>query len=237
MLSKVRRRFRETRCRLVDWDRHLVYVHVGKCGGRSLERAIKRSPTVRQQFRLVSRVHGPQPPIHARSRYLIVLRNPVARTLSAFNWRYKLVVVDGKRPGWPGEREALAKYETLNALAEALYRDGELVAEVAADFATIGHFGKNITYYLSDLTAGIRPDQVYGVVVTERMEADAQRLLGVDSLERVHENSTTVSEAQRHLSETARENLRRILAPDYDTIRAVDRLRPLDDDARDILLA
>ena len=237
MLSKVRRRFRETRCRLVDWDRHLVYVHVGKCGGRSLERAIKRSPRVRGRFQLVSRVHGPQPPIHARSRYFIVLRNPVARTLSAFNWRYKLVVAERTQLGVTGEREALAKYATLNALAEALYRDGELVPEVAAEFATIGHLRKNISYYLSDLVGTARPEQIFGVVVTERMEADAQCLLGVDGLQRVHENSSTVPEAQRHLSATARANLRRILAAEYETIRALDRLHPLDDAAREILLA
>lgn len=50
--------------------------------------------------------------------YLVVVRNPISRTLSAFNWRYKLVVEqDAQRHRFPGEYEALSRHGSLNSLA------------------------------------------------------------------------------------------------------------------------
>ena len=47
----------------------LIYIHIGKCGGRSLEDALNRSPIVKKQFTSVRRVHLFKPPILEKSKY------------------------------------------------------------------------------------------------------------------------------------------------------------------------
>ena len=85
--------FRKLRERLHrSTRRELLFIHIGKCGGATLWRALSQSALIRQQFSLVKSIHVRRPPIRRHTRYLIVVRNPIARALSAFNWRYKLVV-------------------------------------------------------------------------------------------------------------------------------------------------
>ena len=45
----------------------LIFIHVGKCGGRSLLDAINRSPVVDKRFNSVKRVHVSKPPILKKS--------------------------------------------------------------------------------------------------------------------------------------------------------------------------
>ena len=55
-------------------------------------------------------------------KYIIIVRGPISRAISAFYWRYKLVVQTGEqRNRFPGEFEILQKYQTLNRIAENLY--------------------------------------------------------------------------------------------------------------------
>lgn len=70
-----------------DHGYHLIYVHVGKCGGASVLSALQQSDLVAQFFTSLTKVHLRKPPIHRRSQYLLVVRNPIARAVSAFNWR------------------------------------------------------------------------------------------------------------------------------------------------------
>ena len=72
----------------------LIYVHIVKCGGVTLENAIEDSPLVKDLFASVHKVHIRKPPILKNASYAIVVRNPIDRAISAFNWRYKLVVTD-----------------------------------------------------------------------------------------------------------------------------------------------
>ena len=76
----------------LDNEGTLIYVHIGKCGGSSLWQVIPDSPLLKKRFNNVTKVHISKPPIFNKASYLIVLRNPIKRAISAFNWRYKLVV-------------------------------------------------------------------------------------------------------------------------------------------------
>ena len=113
----------------------LVYIHIGKCGGVTLEKAIKDSPVVKGLFASVHKVHIQKPPIIKNASYAIVVRNPIDRAISAFNWRYKLVVIDEtQKHRFDGEYDILKKYGTLNALSEELYKKGVLNPAVADEF-------------------------------------------------------------------------------------------------------
>lgn len=54
-------------------------------------------------------------------KYVIVLRNPIKRFISAFNWRYKLVIDDKTQTNrFIGEKEILEHYNCVNNLAEKI---------------------------------------------------------------------------------------------------------------------
>jgi hypothetical protein len=96
----------------------LQYIHVGKCAGRSLWEAIKVSPVVSARFSVVHKVHVRRPTRRRADRYLIAVRNPISRALSAFNWRYWLVVeTENQASRFPNEMRILRYYGNLNNLA------------------------------------------------------------------------------------------------------------------------
>ncbi|MDC0195960.1 sulfotransferase family protein, partial [Candidatus Thioglobus sp.] len=68
----------------------LIYVHIGKCGGATLGKSLLNSPIVNERFRTFTKIHVCKPPILKNASYAIVVRNPIKRAVSAFNWRYKL---------------------------------------------------------------------------------------------------------------------------------------------------
>ena len=240
LLRRSRRALIETyKYHFRDAPDHLVFVHVGKCGGASLGAAIHQSPVRRARFISVSHVHIQKPPVKTRSSYLVAVRNPVGRALSAFNWRRRILIEDGAQHGrFRGEHAALSRYDTLSDLAEALYPDGPDAApdpDAAAAFHAIHHLREDIAFYLADLLPQISPEQIFGVITTECLDADVNRVLGLTAAPRRHVNSARGGDAMT-LSDVARANLRRFLEADYAAIRALDAMHPLTPEARAALL-
>lgn len=166
--------------------------------------------------------------MHQQSRYLIVVRDPIRRALSAFNWRYRLVVREGSQKNrFEGEFDTLCRYETLDALALSLYGENGLDLAAARDFRAIHHLREDISFYLGDLLDAIRPVQIYGVLFTERLAWDAQRVLDVATLRTVHENKSATPPSQKHLSQQAIDNLRRFLAEDFNAIDKLLAMHPV----------
>jgi hypothetical protein len=232
LFGKLRDRFhRNTR-------RELLYIHIGKCGGATLWSALSDSALIRQQFSLVKRVHIRRPPIRRHTRYLVVVRNPIARALSAFNWRYALVVEDGAQRGrFPREHAILSHYGTLNTLAEALYVDGVLSQEAAGHFNAIHHLGESISFYLRDLLDSISADQLHGVLCTETLDADMARLLNAANPARIHVHAPRLAPERLHLSACAMANLRTFLAEDFSLLARLCTLGNLPAENRALLLA
>ena len=220
--------------RVPDSPDSLIFVQIGKCGGRTVWDAIRESPVVREKFSAVSRVHVR--PIHAKSRYIIVVRNPIARALSAFNWRYRIVVEDAaERDRFDGEYDALLKYGTLNTLAEALYADGEPVETAAAECRSIHHLKEDIAYYLADLLAHLSDGQLFAVLATEFLDDDIARVLGIRNTGNTHENRSKTDADKLVLSDRARENLRRFFRADYAALETLATLGALSEEKYRVL--
>ncbi len=216
----------------------LVYIHIGKCGGASLNAAISDSQLLADEFRFIKRVHIEKPEFLPGAKYLIVLRNPISRVISAFNWRYRLVVEEASQDSrFSGEIDVLRKYGTLNALAENLYDGGELSEVVAAEFRSVHHLKEDIAFYLSDLLERIDSEQIFAVLTQESLDSDIQAHLGVVNESRIHSNRPETDSEKLQLSQVARNNLKRFLSADYDAIRRLDELHPIGADRMGILLA
>lgn len=205
---------------VIDAPTQLIYIHIGKCGGSSLWDAIQTSELLKGQFSRIAKIHVEKPPLFSSSKYLFVVRDPVERAMSAFNWRYKLVVEDGiQRSRFEGEWEALTKHKTLNNLAESLYTEDKLSSVAAADFNTIHHLKETISFYLQDLLQCIEAHQIFAVMETETLDDDIANILDVEPGLRRNVNSGRMSAPELTLTPLATANLRRFLARDYECLQ------------------
>ena len=190
-------------------------IHIGKCGGSSLRNAIKTSCLVN----IKEVIHITKPAYVTGKSYYIVARDPVSRCISAFNWRYKLVVEDqSQKNRFKGEYKILSKYEELNKLAEKLYSTvGELESSVASDFEGIHHFHERISFYLKDFLLECPPENIKGVFMQETLNADIERYLGVLSKD-VGSKKLNKRSKGNDLSLLGERNLKRYLQDDYNCL-------------------
>ena len=215
----------------------LCYIHIGKCGGATVSTSIKSSPVIAKAFDRVSTTHVARPVYKPLNRYLFVVRNPIDRAISAFNWRYRLVHEETKPDyRFSNEAEILKRYGTLEALALALYDGGRLDQKVSEDFRSIHHLKEDIAFYLEPAWDVIDAEQVYAVLCQETLNADIERYLGSPTFGRVHDNRSTMPDDRTRLSDEARINLARFLARDFAALERLMTLFPLSEDRRASLL-
>ena len=218
----------------------LHYIHIGKCGGSSLQEAVYSSALVRSNYSEVIRSHIGGVKKVENCDHLLVIRNPIERAISAFSWRKKLVVVE-KRPEqvsrFPGEDEVLRRYQSLSDLAETLYMPatGVLNQNAARDFDSIHHLRENIQFYLNPLLPLLDKGNILGVIVQERMNQDVKRILGIDLTSREKENDSKL-DSLASMSESAIANLKRYLSADYGSITELWCKGCLDDEGYRLLM-
>lgn len=198
----------------------LNVIHIGKCGGSTVRNEILNSKIIKKKYKKILIMHVQKPVYKEYEDYLIILRNPIERALSAFNWRYKLVVKDKiQRYRFKNEYEILIKYNYLNNLAESLYyADGNSNLSSQKDFNLIFHLRESISFYLEELLQEIKPKQLFGVVKQNNLNCDCKLLLGSSNVEVINSNQDNRSSKSLYLSSLASSNLKRFLSKDYQCI-------------------
>ena len=213
--------------------RQLQFVHIGKCGGSTLEKLLPRSPVVREKYSSFFESHINGVVVDSSCDYLICLRNPIGRAFSAFEWRRKLVLEDelpDQVRRFPGERKVLRKYLSLGAMARSLYRsDGRLDQSVARDFHAVHHLRESISFYCQPLLGVLTPGNILGVVCQETLAADCAKLLDVDVSEVRERSNASKRQIEQDLDAAAINNLRRFLVEDYQCVAALWSLGALSD--------
>jgi hypothetical protein len=158
-------------------------VHVGKCGGSSVVEEL------RHRGFAFEHIHMRRPRPVVGRRYVVLVRDPVARFVSAFNWRYHLLAGDllpAARVQDPiarmrhrTELEFLTQFDSVNEFAERLVRHGEHeVSALTTLMHLIGHVPQGFAWYLDELLGRIEPRQLAGVIATERLPDDFEALFG-----------------------------------------------------------
>ncbi|MBI96691.1 hypothetical protein CL656_06070 [bacterium] len=208
-------RFTKFKYFIKNSNKTLIYIHVGKCGGVTLQKALLKSEWIKK-FNSFHTIHIEKPPILDNANYVLIIRNPIQRVISAFNWRYKLVVEDEvQKKRFKGEWDILNKYKNINNLAEQLYRGDQIDRTVEGDFRKIHHLKENIAYYLKDLLLDLNKSQVLEVFATEFLDEDIFRVLKIRNDLNIHRNSNKVSKNKKSLSQKGYSNLKRFLSEDY----------------------
>ena len=205
--------------------RQLQFVHIGKCGGTTVEKLLSVSPVVRDNYSYFFQSHINGVIIDSSCDYLFCIRNPIDRAFSAFEWRKKLVLED-KLPDqvrrFPGERRVLRKYQSLGAMARSLYRpDGRLDQAVARDFNCVHHLRESISFYIGPLLSVLSPDNILGVVCQETLTADCQEILKVDPSGLRERSNASKPRIKQELDAAALNNLKHFLVEDYQSIAAL----------------
>ena len=169
-----------------------------------------------------------------RKKYIIVIRNPISRFISAFNWRYKLVVEDGtQKDRFEGEKELLEKFNNVNQLAENLYdTKGNLLVDFSKPEFYIHHLKEDISYYLSNLLKECPKDNIVAVITTEKLKDDMKTYLDIDSKKHEKNNSNKKKMA---LSELGYHNLKKYLHKDYECIDKLYDLGAITKDRYEVL--
>lgn len=192
-------------------------VHVGKCGGGTVASELRAANFRFEHF------HSRRPMAAPGIRYLILARDPVARFVSAFNWR-KHLCINGTllRPQFDGplselrhraEREFLFRFEDANSLAEQLGTQGiHEVTAASSLLALIGHVPQGFDWYLSHLLEQIKANQIAGVICTERLPDDFEHLFGFSPKQEIHR---TESSQPTRISKEGRANLIREFHREY----------------------
>lgn len=192
-----------------------ILIHIGKCGGSSLRTAIQQS----DKLRVTDVIHVTKPVFLKNKNYYIVARDPISRCMSAFNWRYKLVVVDqSQKDRFKGEYEILKKYETLNNISEKLYdTSGNLHLEAASEFEKIHHLHERISFYLKDFLVKCPHTRIKGVLMQETLNHDIEKHFGVNS-NKIGQEKRNKRDTGNDLSSLGKQNLVRYLHDDYNCL-------------------
>lgn len=211
----------------------LQFVHVGKSGGSTISKLLHVSPVVANRYSSVYESHVDGVVVDSECDYLFCLRNPIARALSAFEWRKKLVLNDA-HPNqvnrFSGEARVLESYGSLNNLARSLYgSDGFLRQNVARDFDLIHHLRESISFYLNPLVGVLHRSNVLGVICQETLTQDCREILDVDASSVFERRNESRSLSVPDLDPVVLANLKRYLIQDYSCISQLWSLGVLDD--------
>jgi hypothetical protein len=196
-------------------------VHVGKCGGGSISSELRAGNYDFEHY------HMRRPAARPDRRYVILVRDPVARFVSAFNWRTHLYRTGGlpranatdriSQLRHRAEEEFLLSFDNANALAEQLVPVGQYeVSPISVLLGLIGHVPHGFQWYLGRLLDQIEPRQIAGVVCTERLADDFVHLFGFQPAMEIHRSAGSYS---THFSEKARANLVREFHDEYATLK------------------
>lgn len=193
-------------------------VHVGKCGGTSA------ATELRSHGYRFDHVHLRRPEFGPDRRYVVLVRDPVARFVSAYNWRRHLIAEGSLatsddpmgRLRHEAERSLLATFADVGSFAEALVpKPGYEVSPALTMMHVIGHVPQGFGWHLDGLLRRIEPRQLLGVVATERFASDMERLFGFVPVTRRNAHAGSVGPP---LSPLGLANLTRVLAPEYETL-------------------
>jgi hypothetical protein len=201
-------------------------IHVGKCGGISVRKALSSRDT------LYCCVHAAKPDLaNLSKRIIFMVRDPVERFVSAFNWRYYLLST-GQRTAAPGDRvsqlklrfelEFLSCFADVNDFALQLSNDvWKGMYELQYLSGLIGHVNMGFDFYYSELLDNCSSFELAGVICTEHLASDFNRIFGYE-LE-FRENHL-YPQRSRFLSTDARINLERLLLNEFSVLDRISEL-------------
>jgi len=210
---------------LKNRDKNIKLIHIGKCGGTTIYKRLG-----------IWRYHMVKPQIHPDFKYILTLRNPIERFVSAFNFDYETVSTDldsvdinnidftnhvnptkiiaMKRANkgfiYSKHHDALLKYfKTANNLAESLTSEDVKVKRMANILVNKGNIHMGIGWYLNngDIIPLIK-DQIIYVTFMDTLSEDINKLSKMLNIEPFNnDNYRKSTKKNKYLSDLAITNI------------------------------
>ncbi len=230
---------------------HYHLVHVGKCAGESVARAIIGVTSNLSIYhcgdapeRLADLILRPAP----QDVFIVLMRNPIKRFISAFEWDLHSKSLNGdgetfKNPRWT---KIYQTFRSANDLAEALSSANKarrIWAERSLSESGL-HMQFDLGWYLPPVIANRLPEGRTHLIWTERIEDDTKAFFASQNLRPRAVNSSKDSYKQRlpevrltkALSPNAARNIRLASHASYTTMQVlIDRFGRADQISADDL--
>jgi hypothetical protein len=142
----------------------ILLIHIGKCAGGTVKMFLEANGLKVKEFHLIERQRQPtsQAMRNHNGKVLLVLRDPVSRIISAFNWRHPST----KPPKGqsccpitfhsPAEKMFYKCFDHVNAFAEALDLNsdcGDRARKMLTEpGSSLSHIARGYQYFLGGLT-------------------------------------------------------------------------------------
>lgn len=223
----------------VSTDSRFTLIHVGKCAGQTVNKFLEHNDVK------VDRVHARIPDIHRfeHDGVLVVLRDPISRVISAFNWRHPSTrPPDGRHccPHMdhnPSELAFYSCFDHANDFAEALDDDsfcGRMARDVLKNHTK--HIGMGYEYYFpEDVMSAMKTHRVF-TLHQEWLAQDLHDFMKWNNIKETRDevpvSHTEDSKAgviypmkdDTYLSHKGRKKLRAHLARDYEIYHELEHM-------------
>lgn len=184
---------------MINKNTKFTLIHIGKCGGYTVESFLKNN-----NFKFES-IHIQKCTFDINKKYVIVIRNPISRFISAFNWRYKLVVDDKiQEKRFQGEKDILQYYSSSNNLSENIH-----TFDINKTY--IHHIKEDIDFYIGEFLQNCKKENIIGIIMTETLNNDILELFGINNI--IHNNNNNTY--NKTMSNEGHDNLKQYLWKDY----------------------
>jgi hypothetical protein len=190
-------------------------IHIGKCGGSTVAKMLQKNNIKYKE------IHISKPIFNKNDKYLIVIRNPIDRFISAFNWRYKLVVLDKtQEERFVGEKNTLIKYSRVNNLSEN-------IDSFDINKSYIHHIYEDINFYLGDFLKKCKKENIIGIVTQENLQYDIKKIFNI--CENNINNNKNHTVVDKYISNIGYDLLKDYLYKDYECIHKLFAMGCLSD--------
>ena len=221
-----------------------TFVHIGKCGGSTVRTILKKNKykfnTIHtKQFKNYNgdNVKINEVKFSKDYKYLITIRNPIERFISAFKWRYNrnFIAKDQRRKN---EIKIFNKYKTLENLINNLKENKNLINGNFGSDNHIGHLKEDINYYLGSILDNCNKNDIIGVICTETLDKDIQNILNIKFKKKTIKCKDTKKidfNGIDKISENARKILKDYLKKDYECIDKLYKMKLISKEQYEIL--
>lgn len=193
---------------------HFDLIHIGKCGGSTVKRQLLLNNVS------FNHVHIKKPIYGSKKKYIIIIRNPIKRFISAWNWRkYNICKTQDCNKA---QRKVLNR-NTLDEFASNLYDNkNNLTFNLNTKIPHINP--KGIDFYLNDLLDNVDKKQIIGVITQENLENDYKNTFNINFNEELGSYKKNKAVSDTYLSSKSLNNLKIFLENDYKCIEKLNNM-------------
>ena len=225
-----------------------ILIHVGKCSGSVLSESMayhkinfkvihhanKRNPN---QIIPNNLING-----EGNCQFIFSIRHPMARLISAFNFKYTRGIIRGGRDNFDGEIEGFKYFKTIQNLAENLYnQDGSENSKAIKFCFNCDHINYGLHHYLNNF------NETYNIKVVrhEYLKEDYKNIFNRD----IHlpeksirpnfiskYNSCFRKDTKIEITKKMYNNLKRFLKKDMDIIERLEKYNLITKEYKDYCL-